>query len=69
MPVFMMFGCLQITSIEGWTTDCFRLNDKVVLTYRVRSRTIGIFLSGSDDAGYLLVLAWEGVTQWENLLF
>jgi len=31
MPVFVMVGYSQITPIKGWTTDCFRLNDKVIL--------------------------------------
>ena len=31
MPVFVMAGCLKITPIKGWATNCFRLNDKVVL--------------------------------------
>ena len=39
MPVFAMAGCLQITPIKGWTTDCFRLNDKVALGVRDRFGT------------------------------
>jgi len=37
MPVFVMVGYSQITPIKGWTTDCFRLDDKVILICHLRS--------------------------------